>query len=177
MSKRRQNFKKKKMPVWAQVLVAILAIALLGGVATVAFANGFLQERNEKNLLTVDDTYLKDTKLTNGIELDVTEDGAIHIKGDPSDNASVIIQEVKLAAGTYTISGIEKLDTNKVMLCVSYGNGNIAIAGDTSATFTLDAEETVSVELRFVKDAEIHYANRTIRPVLVEGDEPGDFYV
>ena len=173
---RRQNFKKKKMPVWAQVLVAVLVIALLGGVATVAFANGFLQDRNKDNLLIVDSTYLKDKDLLNGIELDVTEDGAIHIKGDPSDNASVIIQEVKLAAGTYTISGIEKLDMNQIYLCVMYGSGSMAIAGDTSATFTLTAEETVSVELHIVKDSKIPYANRVIRPVLVKGEKAGEFY-
>ena len=174
---RRQNFKrKKKMPTWATILIGVLTLALLGGAITVCSAFGVLQERNENNLLKVDDTYIKSQSLINGIELDVMEDGAIHIHGDPSNNATVIIQQVKLSAGTYTISGIEKLDTGKMMLCVVYGSGSSAIAGDSSATFTLTEEETVSVELHFVKDAEIHYANRIIRPVLVEGDEVGEFY-
>ena len=175
MSKRRQNFKKKKMPVWAQVLVATLAIALLGGVATVAFANGFLQERNEKNLLDPKLYTVKSDSLTHGIELDVTDDGAIHIKGNPSEADEVIIQELELEAGTYTISGIEKVDTNNLNLFARYGD-NIAIAGHSSGTFTLTEKTTVSVVLSFGADVEIHYANRIIRPVLVEGDKPGEFY-
>lgn len=172
---RRQNFKKKKMPTWATILISVLTLALVGGAITVASAFGVLHERNENNLLDPDKYVVKSGAIGNGVDLDVQKDGAILIKGDPSESNEVIIQELELEAGTYTISGIEKVDTNNLNLFVRYGD-NVAVAGLTSGTFALTETTTVSVVLSFGADVEIHYANKIIRPTLVKGAEAGEFY-
>ena len=171
------NFKKKKQKSLAmKIVAAIFVLALIGGIITFAFSNGFLRDRNEENLISLEG-YIVDQKDLYGIELDVKDDGAIKIKGDTKENVDFLIQSVELEAGTYTLSGIEDPNLGIITLNARYGNGGVAYAGDTSATFTLSEKTTVSIYLSVVESEEgISYVNRTIRPCLVEGQTAGDFY-
>ena len=173
------NFKaKRRLNSIVTFVCLVLVFALLGGIAVATFSS--LRERNPDNLLTVDENYIRDKKTGYGLEVKVDDNGIIKLKGQSSRNEELIVQTVKLAAGTYTISGIEKPELDKVVLQATWGTGNIAYAGLDSATFTLDAEYevTVAIVIEGTEDGEntIDWQNKTIKPVLVKGDVAGEFW-
>ncbi len=172
------NYKSKRRGQTALMIAGIvLIIALLAGIGVMAFSS--MRERNPANLIKVDDNYVEDKVLMYGLEVDVNEDGVIKLKGQTSADEQIIVQTVKLAAGTYTLSGIDKPNLNEVVLRATWGNGNVAYAGLDSATFTLDAEYEVTIDI-LVKGSEdkntVNWQNKTIKPVLVADDKPGEFW-
>lgn len=175
---RRQNFKTRRtLNKIGKIALIILAVALCLGCVSMVVAN--VRERNEDNLIKVDDNYLPERNPGYGIFFDVDDDGVIKVKGDKaSGNVEAIIQTVELEAGTYTLSGIEKPDQGKMTLTAQWGAGEVCYAGlfEANGTFTLTEKTTVTIVLNIMADEDIAYANRTIKPVLVEGDDVGDFY-
>ena len=178
----RQDFKRKRKTSYAiKIIAAILAVALLCGVGVVLFSNGFLQKRNDKNLIGPDsENYIKTQGTKYGVDVEVKEDGTIKLKGNPSGNIELVVDTVELEAGTYTLSAIKEPDLASVTLSAQWNVTNFCYAGFGDEvlddTFTLTEKTTVSVILSIQSEAEIAYANRTIRPVLVSGDTAGDFY-
>lgn len=175
----RRSFKTKRtMNKIGKVLLIILAIGLGLGCISMFVAN--TRERNPDNLIEVDDNYLVERNPGYGIDFDVDDDGVITVKGNKaSGNIEAVIQTVELEAGTYTLSGIEKPDQGKMTLTAQWGSGEVCYAGlfQANGTFTLTEKTTVTIVLNIMSDADIAYANKTIKPVLVEGDDVGDFYV
>ena len=173
------NYKTKK--IWKRIGIGVAIVALLA--VALALANGMLsgfRDRNSDNLIKLDDNYLKSKKTDYGLEVVVDDDGVIKLKGQTTRNEELIVQTVTLPAGTYTISGIAKPNLSKIVLRATWGEGNVAYAGLDSQTFTLEGETLVTVSI-VVEGAEgddntIDFVNRTIKPVIIEGKEPGDFY-
>ena len=172
---------KIKKSTWKTIgiIVAIVALGALLLSIGIPFINS-MRDRNPANLIKTGDGYLKSKVTDYGLEVKVDENGAIHFDGQTSRNELLTVQTVTLGAGTYTISGIKDVDISKMYLAAKWGEGNIAYAGTESATFVLDAETEVTVVINIfgTEDGEntISWANRTVLPVLVQDDEPGDFY-
>ena len=133
------------------------------------------------NLLKVDESYIDDQKTDYGLEVKVDDNGVIKFSGQTSRNEKLPVQKLTLEPGTYTISGIEDLDISKMSLAAEYGNGNVAYAGSKSATFVLEETTEVSVVITIMGtengENTISWSNKTIKPVLVKGDKPGEFWL
>lgn len=172
------NYKRKKFFKGLGIGVAIIAVlALVGGIVTVGM--GSLRERNPENLIKFDENYIRDTKTNYGLEVNVDDNGVIKLKGQTARNEELIVQTVTLPAGEYTISGIAKPNLAKMVLRATWGAGEEALAGLDSATFILEEETEVTVSIVIngsLDDDAIELVNRTIKPVIVEGDTPGNFY-
>ena len=136
-------------------------------------------DRNEDNLLTgkygwKDDVY----NVGDGYKLTASNDGTVKINGKyTGSNGSAVIslENVTLAAGTYTISGAPNGGNATYKLQAVYdGVTVVADFGSAGGTFTLTTSEEVTVQLVLYDDFDFN--NVTIRPVLVEGSEAGSFY-
>ena len=163
-----------------KVVGIVLLMAMLLCVGVFAFRGGFNdilgKDRNEKNLIQLDSGYIKTQNTNRGVEIDVNDNGVIKLSGKATSDYSVNVASVKLPAGTYTISGLDEPDVNRLWMYVKYSGGE-AIAGTEDATFTLNAEETVTVILSWAEDYNFNiFTENKICPVIVEGNTPGDFY-
>ena len=178
--KKEKSTKKKGFLKWLLIIVGgVLALALLGGLASVGLES--LKERNPANLLTVDEGYLVDTNTAYGLSVDVDSDGVIKFDGQSSRRDEIFVKTLTLEPGVYTLSGINKVDITKMDLRATWGNGNVASAGTDSAIFELTetTEVTVSIVIA-ASNSEVGntivWQNKTIKPVLVKGINAGDFY-
>lgn len=170
-------------------MIAIAAVAVLvasfighitGGFQT-PLKDATLRDRNPDNLLTgkytsdgwKDDAY----NVGDGYKLTAANDGTVTVNGKytGSDScASIELETITLAAGTYTLSGATNGGNQTYLIRATY-DGSTAI-GDFSSTktFTLTSSMEVKVELVLYGDYDFNYVK--IRPVLVEGSDVGDFY-
>ena len=167
---------KKILKIVGIVLVAVMLL----GVGLFAFNGGltdaFDRDKNEDNLIKVDTSYIKTHNTNRGVEITVKDNGVIKLSGKATSDYSVKVASVKLAAGTYTISGLDEPDINRFWMYVQHSGGE-AIAGTDGASFTLNAEETVVIYLSWAEDYNFNLFNEnTVRPVIVEGKEAGSFY-
>ncbi len=174
------NKTKRKAKGFLRTAGIVLTAALLaaGIMSAVSFAKDKLaKDRNEDNLITVDENYIKTHNTNRGVEVEVKEDGTIKLSGEATSDYVVTVATVNLKAGTYTISGLENPDVNKFYLYAAYGTGGSAIAGTSNATFTLTTDQTVTIRLSWVDGMEFGKIFDTkIQPVLVSGEVAGDFY-
>ena len=164
--------KKILVIIGAILLVAALALGICS-----AF-NLFPRERNEANLIDISaENYIETHNTARGVKVKVDEDGIIKLSGKATSANSVTVATVALKAGTYTLSGVNDPNIDEFGMRVMYGDGNIAMAGTESATFTLAADETVTIILYWCEDYNFNFnANSTVKPVLVEGEVAGEFY-
>ena len=176
---------KRKIKINAFTLIAfglviILLISFIGKITsgfTKDWKDVSLHERNEDNLL--EGKYSWETyNVGDGYTLTAKKDGTIILDGEytgSSAQAVIQLERVTLAAGTYTLSGAPNGGNQTYHIRVSY-NGS-TVTGDFGAnngTFTLSSSAEVIVEL--VLSGEYEFNSVKIRPVIVEGDEIGDFY-
>ena len=156
-------------------LAAVVVIALLGGVIGSMAANNisFEKDLNENNIIKYEDYSLQTiTNNGKGVELTVKDDGTLKLNGKATSDDEYTVAAYTLEAGTYTISGCDsKIDGAGLM--VRFGT-NEHYAGLSSDTFVLEAETTVYIIVYVKEDTVCLF--KTIRPVLVKGEEPGDFY-
>lgn len=179
MSKNNYKSKRRWKTIGKVVLVVLSIVLSLGTIAALTgstFENPFKKERNDKNLLVVNETYIKTQNTGRGIEIDVKDDGRLTLKGKATSAITRTVQTLELQPGTYTISGVENPDVENFMLAVSYGTGDLAIAGLESATFTIAEAQTVTVQLIIGKDYKITFADKVIEPVLANGENAVDFW-
>ena len=180
MSKERTYKKKRGLRRALQIIGIILASAALSTICLGALGgeitNPLEKDRNPDNLLVVDENYIESQNNNHGVEIDVAENGTIKLSGEATSDWSLKITELKLPAGTYTLSGMEDPNVDECYLYLNYGNSQ-AIAGTESATFTIDDEMTVSVNLSWKEGTKFNLFNyHKIQPVLVEGETAGSFY-
>lgn len=179
-NKTEKNFKKKRtfktvLTVVATVLVSTLLVSVVG-FATSGFTNGdpqswFQKERNPDNLIDVKEYLLEDGRDDGkGIKVKVDDDGVIKLNGKATSENNFRVAEVVLEPGTYTISGIKSCDG--YALEVIGANNLHAKAGISSATFTLEQTETVTVSIYVAEGT--HLFNKTFQPCLVNGDAAGE---
>ena len=167
---------KQKTKRTIKRIALILAVALVGGIMGSMVAGGtslFNRDLNEDNLIKVENYLIQDEDDNgNGIEVTVKEDGTIKLNGTAKSDDEYTVTEILLQPGTYTMSGV-KSDKKGAGLKAVFG-ANEHYAGTSSDTFVLETATTVSIVVYAVEDT--FCLNKTIRPVLVAGDDAGDFY-
>lgn len=176
-----ENFKKKRT-IRSIGLIALMAIICTISVTVVGFASNGFQDRdvaswmesevNEENLIKADAYQIKDDQDDGkGIKARVNDDGVIKLSGKATSDNSIVVTNVTLAPGTYTISGMNSGDNYGLKVV---GPNLEAKAGTSSATFTLETSQVISVVIYVAEDTLLF--NKTVKPVLVTGTEAGDFY-
>ena len=169
----------KKFKKYFKIVALVLVGAILGGavVSLTNVADNFKQERNEKNLIIVDESYVEDGTSDNGVNWKVSEDGTIKLYGEAGKAETIKVQTVTLEAGTYTYSvGQKNVNKSKFYSYVS-ANGEQYIAGTDSATFELTEAATVEIYICWYNDVDFgDVFGTTFRPILVAGENAGEFY-
>lgn len=163
----------------AVLLVAVAACSFLGSISD-GFTNwedATLVERNSANLLTGKFTDFNDG---NGVNATARKDGSIILSGKNLTDADLVIpvETLNLAAGTYTLSGAPKGSNLSYHIVAKYTDGSdavqTAISDFSNKTFTIVGQQ--NVEISIVVTAKTSVNNVLLRPVLVSGNEIGDFY-
>ena len=164
------------------IIAVVLGIAAISSLAV--FTDGFktwdIREVNEDNLVNVsiyDDT-LED-KREDGIKVEVDENGVIEVTGENETNADVTINvcEVTLNKGEYTFGSSAKTDKKEYYMTLSNSDSTIVINDYDDVddrTFKVDTETTFTLSIVVKSGEEIDV---TFKPVLVEGDKEGKFFV
>lgn len=179
-------FKKKNLKSTLGIIAicVLLSSAVLGIIAGVTdgFQNFEFRQVNEDNFINVDnyvstlDGYKQD-----GLKVSVNDDGVIAVTGENETETDVEIEvcSVTLKADEYTLSCEAKgIDDKTYYLVARMGTGDdveeIVIDSDKSKTFEVDTETTFTIYIVVCDGEKI---DTTFKPVLVEGDEVGNFYV
>ena len=176
----------KRLSVNSKIIIGVLCCVLLCGFigwmtsGFTAFDKDSMADRfspsvNESNFYNAECVTLKSGNSGDGVTVTVNDDGSVKVKGkneNKTDSLEYTIGTVTLEAGTYTFTALDGASKN--------GSLVVAIDGETEYcadfgenTFTLDSETELVIKLVIKPDVEI---NSTVYPVIVEGDEPGDFY-
>ena len=179
-------FKKKNLgkTIGLIAICVLCCTAILGIIAGVTdgFQDYEFREVNEDNLINVDNyvATLED-KRTDGLKVEVNDDGVIAITGENKSETDVEIEvcSVELKADEYTLSCEAKgIDDKTYYLIARTGEGDtattITVDSEKGETFKVEAEATYTIYIVVCDGEEI---DTTFKPVLVEGDEAGDFYV
>lgn len=156
------------------VIGVFAALIIFVGVVTSGFKNwGVGRTVNEDNLYTAECMTLKDTDDGYGVKITVNEDGSFKVKGTATKDVDYEIGTVTLDKGTYTITAFEDASRSTVYVSANY-DGLVTCADFSDNTFTIAADDTeVTLTLHVFTDAKL---NDTIYPVIVSGEEPGEFY-
>ena len=177
-------FKKNtKLSLGLIAIIVLCSTALLGVIAAVTdgFQDFEFRQVNEDNLICVDnyEAALED-KRTDGLKVEVNDDGVIAITGENETENDVEIEicTVTLKADEYTLSceGARGLDDKTYYLkAVNDSDDSTVIVDSNKAeTFKVESDSTYTIYIVVCDGEEI---NTTFKPVLVADDEPGDFYV
>jgi len=179
---------KKRIKNIALSLLLVLALVLPMGMIVSSGAaewkdinpiSWFKHERNPDNLITTE-SYILDEQTTNGygINIKLKDDGRMVLNGRmkyEKDKAYyTTFATVTLKAGTYTLSGLDNASFNTYGYYFSV-NGAEAVPVITDKQFVIEQDNTpVSIGF-YVYDGEILF-NKTLAPVLVAGNQAGEFY-
>lgn len=168
------------------VVAVLLVVGLVTGIGfmTKGFTekdpdNWTIRDRNEENLFTLEDYTLEGTKNTgDGITVTANKDGSITIDGKnhSTEEIEIEIGKITLEAGTYTFtSGYSNSGLYSAYLNLQTSGGEYsADFGGDNGTFTLSAEATGTVYLVIASD--FQFNNKTLYPVIAEGDSEVSFY-
>lgn len=190
MSKKRRNnnsnnqsYKSKRR--WKSVgLVALIILCSTVFVSAIGVASdGFKdanpiewlnKDVNKDNLIKVENYVIKDGQDDGkGIEVKVSEDGVIKLKGKATSHNRFTVCTLQLEAGEYTISGVKSCDDYGIEVI---GSNNLsAKSGISSATFKLETPQTVTVSIYANKGTNFFFA-KTFEPCLVKGTTAGEFF-
>lgn len=167
----------KKKPTWLGVVCLVLAALTVFGVA-MSLTDNFTttdisRPLNDDNFYTASCMTLEDTNDGSGIIVDVKDNGSIKLKGTASDDVDYTIGSVTLNKGTYTFTAVSGAALNSVYVTATVGS-TVHNADFTGNTFEITSDNTVvTLEVHIAADTEI---NKTVYPVIVSGDEAGDFF-
>lgn len=176
--------KTKRIITYIGVILIAVAVCSFVGKISGGFQKDFdewqLKERNEANLLS--GTSFEEYNNGDGITLKAKKDGTVVIDGTylgKSENIIVPIESVNLGVGTYTLSGAPKGGNYTYYIRAEYKDGSsssVYAIGDFSntATFTLTSAQSVNISIVIFPGVEFNNVN--VRPVLVVGNEAGEFY-
>ena len=173
-----KKYRKSKKFKWKTF--GIVSICIILGAAILA-ATGtevkLQRDRNEDNLILLNEDYIESGTADKGVEWKVSEDGTIKLYGAAKSDDSIAVQTVTLEAGMYTYSdGRDKVNKDDFYSYVLVG-GTEYIGGSTNATFTLEEAATVSVFITWFEGADFgQVLGTTFRPCLVEGKNVGTFF-
>lgn len=171
----------KKVLTIVLLILAVTAISVI-----VTWTNGFtdfeIKELNPDNLLNASKYYstLAD-KRSDGLKVDVDDDGVITIDGEnkTDDDVPLVVAILTLEKGEYTISSSARgTGTKTYYMQLRYGEGEtetVIIADDgEDSTFELEAATQCYVEIIVCAGEKI---DATFKPVIVSGDMAGRFYI
>lgn len=169
----------KKLIIIIAVVLGIAAISSLA-VFTDGFKSWDIREVNEDNLINVsiyDDT-LED-KREDGIKVEVDENGVIEVTGEneTEEDVSIKVCDITLEKGEYTFGSSAKTDKKEYYMTLSNSDTSIVIYDYDDVddrTFEVDTETTFTLSIVVMAEEEIDV---TFKPVLVEGDKEGKFFV
>ena len=171
--------KRSLIVIGVAVLLSAVVCSFLGGISD-GFTNwkdATIRDRNEDNLLTGEFTDFNDG---NGVSATGRADGSILLGGKNGTTSSITIpvEKVALVAGTYTVSGAEKVGNTTYHIAVKYTDGDgvtqTAISDFNTKTFTITSAQTVEVSIVVYPDVDVD--GICIKPVLVAGEDVGSFY-
>ena len=175
-------FKKNtKLSLGLIAIIVLCCTALLGIVAAVTdgFQDFEFRQVNEDNLINVDD-YVStlDGYKQDGIKVTVNDDGVIAVTGEnkTDNNIEIEVCSVTLKAGEYTLSCESRGLDDKTYYLKAVNTNDVSVTVDSSKgeTFKIDTETTYTIYIVVCDGEEI---NTTFKPVLVDDDEAGSFYV
>lgn len=177
-------FKKKNLgrTLGLIAICVLCSVAILGIIAGVTdgFQNFEMRQVNEDNLINVDD-YVStlDGYKQDGIKVTVNDDGVIAVTGENKTDTDVEIEvcSVTLKADEYTLSceakGIDD-KTYYIKAIDETNNKTVTVDSSKGETFKLESEATYTIYIVVCAGEEI---DTTFKPVLVDDDEAGSFYV
>ena len=171
------------------IAIVLLLLAIVGISSLASWTDGFtawdLKELNEDNLIVVDnyvDT-LED-KRTDGLTVEVDEDGAITVEGENEGTEDIkitVVSNFPLEDGEYTFGTSSKgSDKKAYYMCIMQGNEIVAADYDEEEDRTFkvkNAEGSSNVYQLCIVVCAGEEIDTTFKPVLVEGDKAGSFYV
>ena len=169
------------------VLVSTLVIGIIGNVT-----NGFqdfdketIEENmspkvNEDNLYTAANCSLVDTNDGNGVVISVDEKtGALSLDGKntSTDILTYEIGKVTLNRGTYTMTAISGASRQGAYVTASVAGDSTAKYFDFTPGNTIEiTSDSVEVTLTLHIAFGAAFANKAVLPVIVPGEESGQFY-
>lgn len=176
MSRRTRNI---ILSVVCSVLICTALITLIGKWTDGSFdvVSELRGDRNEENLIPLGSYVIKTKKLSNGLEIEVDEDGVIKVSGKATADYEDVIATVTLEPGTYTIGGyatdLSKAGLKAVVDGASYYSG---MSNDVDGeTFTVTETTSVQIKLFVEKDANFVFATK-FEPTLASGKTVIPFY-
>lgn len=167
--------KNKTKRLIKRVCMIIVVVVLGGLIASFAIisAKGFDKDLNPDNLISVGYLIEDDENNGRGIDISVNDDGVIRLNGKATSDDEFSVCFLTLQPGVYTISGLES-NLDGVSLKAIYNGNSSAVSGLKNDTFVLESASSVEIVISIKEGTRCW--NKTIRPVLVKGDEPGDWY-
>ncbi len=165
------------------IVVISMAVVMLLGFATSGFTNWnkddmkaqFEKQVNPDNFYTADCLLDFSSNDGYGIVFEVDQEtGAIKVDGVAKQDYTVEVAKVTLDKGTYTFTAVE--DAGRTTMYMNVSNGSVDFNCDFSGnTVTIENDNTVlTLELHIVKDTKV--SNVTVLPVIVAGEEAGEFF-
>ena len=134
----------------------------------------FTRKVNPDNLYTADVVTLESSNDGHGVAITVNDDGSIRIKGTASQQYVKVIGKVTLDKGEYTFTALENASLNTVYVTAVGGSVMTSADFTPNNTFTVSADDTeVTLTLYIEKGAVV---DTIVYPVIVSGNESGDFY-
>ena len=179
MSKKRFRIKGRTIGIILICVLLSVGLCAVFGAITKGFQDFDVREVNPDNLLKVE-SYVEglDAEREDGLTVTVDDDGVIKLSGKnkTEEAVQIVVQEVTLEVGKYTISSGSK-NTDEETCFISVVNGEETIIADTEkdSTFTITTNDTTVTVYITVNAGET--VDLTFKPVLVEGSEAGAFYV
>ena len=170
---------KKTLLIVGVACVLIMIVGFLTSGFTAwdkdSVADNVARKVNPDNLYTVDAVSLKDSNDGYGIVVDVDEKtGAITLDGIASKDMEFTVGTVTLPKGTYTLTASNKSAMNGVYVTATIGATVYNFDFTPGNTISLDTESSAVIKIHIANEAELN--NIKILPVIVEGDEAGNFY-
>lgn len=166
-----------------KIIWIIVGVLLISGISALAvWTDGFtawdVTEINEDNLIKVENyNESLDAEREDGLDVEIDEDGVITVEGEneTEETVKIAVCSITLGKGEYTIASHASGTSNKTYYMSIEDGENIVIADeDEDSTFDVDTETTYTVYIVVCAGEEI---DTTFKPVLVEGDKAGSFYV
>lgn len=165
-------------------IVCLVLLCAVVSVTAVSLTNGFDQDRNEDNLLTLDCYESMSSRIHetgDGVTFDWNDDGSVRVRGKnevedlPEEAVSYYdFATVTLQPGTYTISSCYKKAEDTTLGIYYEINGEKVL--ETAEDGVFELTEITEVVIGIYVGNDIYFAGAKLCPVIVEGDTAGSFY-
>lgn len=168
-----------------RIIAIILGVTLVFG--AIGFATGlfsvdedkqddyFGRKVNEDNFYTIECLELVDSNDGDGITVDVDEKkGGVKLNGVANVDLTYDVGTVTLPAGTYTLTACDSASNAGIYVTATAGSTEYKFDFTPANTITLAEETTLTITIHIAEETELH--NVWVLPVIVEGDEAGEYY-